>query len=242
MRNIDRVAGGHEHGHRLADGAADAQQHGGEQAVLRCREEDAINHLPARRAEGHGGFAVAVGHGLEGVLADADHDGDTHQREQQRGVEEVHTDWDVEHRDDDRAHHAQADEAPHDAGNGGQQFDDNLERLLGLARAEFGHENRRTQAERHRDEHGQGRDAHGADEERADAVFGLDGGGGNPLLAGEELDEVQLGQEGRAFLEDEEENPEDEDDGADAAEINQRFDHALADQGEDAARGSLEGR
>ena len=46
VRNIDRVSGGHEHRHRFADGASDAEQHGGEQSVFRGGQQDAIDELP----------------------------------------------------------------------------------------------------------------------------------------------------------------------------------------------------
>ena len=72
MRDVDGVAGGHQHRHRLADRAADAEQHGRQQAVLGRRQQHAIDQsASAWRPSAKRRFAKRVGHRLERVLADA---------------------------------------------------------------------------------------------------------------------------------------------------------------------------
>ena len=217
-RVVDGVAGGHEHGHRLADGAADAEQHGGEESVLGGRQQHFIGGLPARRPHRKRRFAVAVGHGLERVLADADHDGNAHQRQQERGVEHVQSDGHAKRPDDEFVHHCQADEAPDDARNRREQFDHDLQRLAHLALAEFRHEDGRAQPERHGDKHGRDRHAQGSQDEGSDAEAHVAHRGGIPVRVEDQLADTDLVRHGQRLAEDEEEDAEDEHDGADATE------------------------
>ena len=57
--------------------------------------------------------------------------------------------WTLKHFLDEDVHDRQADEAPHDAGDGREQFDDDLQRLLDLP-AELGNKHGRAQARRAR--------------------------------------------------------------------------------------------
>ena len=95
-RNLHGVARGHQHRHGLADGAADAQQHRGQQAVLRRRQQHAVDQLPPRHAEREGRFAVGVGHGFQRVFADRHDDRHAHQRENDAAVQDVEADRRVE--------------------------------------------------------------------------------------------------------------------------------------------------
>lgn len=74
VRDADGMTGGHQHRHGLTHRAADAEHHGGEQAVARRRQQHPEDHLPARAAQGNGRFTIGIGNRLEGILADRDDD------------------------------------------------------------------------------------------------------------------------------------------------------------------------
>ena len=242
LRDAVAVAGGEQHGHRFADGAAHAEHARGEQAVARGGEEHAAHGFPLVRAERERGLAIAVRHGAQRVLGERDDERDAHQREDDSageqvralrraglGAREVERHHDVapgaagrrgEDVLDDRPEHHQADEAPDDRRNRREQFDDDLERLLHLPLRELRDVHRRAQAHRHGDQQRDGRDAEGADDqrERAEARVVAGRGIGNPARAGEELHPVELRHHRRGFLEDEEEDRADADDRTPAAE------------------------
>ena len=92
VRDLDRVAGGHQHGHGFADRPAHPQEHGGQQSVLGGRKQHAIDDLPAAGAQRQGRLAVGIGHGLQGVLADRDDDRHAHQGQDDAAVQEIDAD------------------------------------------------------------------------------------------------------------------------------------------------------
>ena len=101
-----------------------AQQHRGQQSVLRRGKEHAVDDFPTAGAQRQGGFAVRVGHGPQGVFADGDDDRRAHQREDDAAVEEVDADRRPGQANDDRPHHHVADKSPDDRGNGREKLDE----------------------------------------------------------------------------------------------------------------------
>ena len=124
---------------------------------------------------------MGVGHRLQCVFTDADHDGNAHERQQHCAVEHIDADGNVEGVDDDWRHHGQTDETPDDTGNCGQQFDDNFERFLNLTGTEFGNEHGGPEPERHRNDHGEGGHTQRADDQSPDSILGLGLGSRKPL-------------------------------------------------------------
>ena len=74
-------------GDRLADGAAEPEDQGGCDAGARVREDDAADHLPARRAKRERALLQVGRHVQEELAADAGDDRDDHDRQDQDGRE-----------------------------------------------------------------------------------------------------------------------------------------------------------
>src|SRR5699024_4729953 len=78
------VAGDHNHGHGLADGAADAQDHGGEHTALGGGQHGEKDAALMGGAQGQAALVVAVGHGVQAGLAHRNDGGQDHDAQQHR--------------------------------------------------------------------------------------------------------------------------------------------------------------
>ena len=91
------------------------------------RKQHAVDDLPAAGAQRQGGLAVAIGHGLQGVLAHGDDDRHAHQRQDDAAVEQIDAHRGTGQPNDDRPEHHVADESPDDRRNGRQKFDEDFQ-------------------------------------------------------------------------------------------------------------------
>src|SRR5699024_6837239 len=84
------VARDHDHGHRFADGAADAQDDRRHHAGFGGRQDGEEHAALMGGAQGEAALVVAGGHGVQAGLAHRDDGGQDHDAQQHRGGEQAH--------------------------------------------------------------------------------------------------------------------------------------------------------
>lgn len=198
------VARDHDDGHRLTDGAANAEDDCRQHAGF-CGGQHGVEHAALmRRAKGKAALVVAVGHGVKARLADRDDGGQDHDAQQHGGGKQAHAlaALDVEHGFEERRldhglhgghKHDHAEEAVDDGRDAGQQLHRREHDLIDAGRRELGHVDGRQQADGHADEDSPRRDVDAAQDHRQDAedvVAGL------PCRAQQELERADLEQGG----------------------------------------------
>ena len=181
--DLERIADDEGHRHGLAERAAERQHDAADHADPGVGDDDVADDFPGGAADAIGGFLQYRRHRLEDVDRDRGDEGQHHDRQDQRGVEQAEigrrTGEDraqhgnaVEHADHERLERVgqerpQHEEAPHavdDRGNAGEQFDRKPDRTAQPDRADLGEENRNAEADGNGDHH---RD-HGGDQRAVD--------------------------------------------------------------------------
>ena len=155
QRDDGGVARGHQHDHRLADGAAEARARTpastpGAAAGSTTRQAVSQRRRPQRQR----GLAVAARAPPRSASSlTVKIDRDDGERQRHPGHHRVEPVGEAEDVLQPGGQHHQGEEAEHHRGDAGEQLDGRLEHLAQAPRRELGGEERRGHAQRHRDEH-----------------------------------------------------------------------------------------
>ena len=171
-RDTERVTDDEGHRHGLAERAAERQHDAADHADPGVGDHDVAHDFPGGAADAIGGFLQHRRHGLEHVDRNRGDEGQHHDREDQRGVEQAEIgrragEDRAEHRHaveqadherlktigQERAEHEEAPHAVDDRRDAGEQFHRDADRAAQPLRTKLGQEDRNAETDRNRDHH-----------------------------------------------------------------------------------------